>query len=218
VKKPEPVAAERAPGHPDALWSSVEKRFRQTPATQPSTPQKEQTLVPSKDTHAIPPSIEVLKPWPPARTISEHTSNVKLNAEPCRRFQTCNRSQNITANPESFIPPISQGSLGTTVAAISLLTVKEVATLLRVSTDTVYGLCTRGELPHVRVYRTRFELCPQTSLLSSVMAEPAPRLRIDSAEPARHSGWRGDLLSAEVAARISVITATRAILTLANFE
>jgi len=60
-------------------------------------------------------------------------------------------SQNITANPKSFIPPISHGSLGAMAAGVGLLTVKEVATLLRVSTDSVYGLCARGELPHVRV-------------------------------------------------------------------
>jgi len=61
------------------------------------------------------------------------------------------RSQNITANPQSFIPPISHGSLRAIVAGVAVLTVKEVATLLRVSTDSVYGLCARGELPHVRV-------------------------------------------------------------------
>src|SRR5437762_1007797 len=33
----------------------------------------------------------------------------------------------------------------------TLLTVKEVAALLRVSTATVYELCARGELRHVRV-------------------------------------------------------------------
>jgi excisionase family DNA binding protein len=32
-----------------------------------------------------------------------------------------------------------------------MLTVREVARLLRVSTATVYKLCTRGELVHVRV-------------------------------------------------------------------
>jgi excisionase family DNA binding protein len=32
-----------------------------------------------------------------------------------------------------------------------LLTVREVARVLRVSTATVYKLCTRGELAHVRV-------------------------------------------------------------------
>ncbi|WP_224249458.1 helix-turn-helix domain-containing protein [Hyalangium gracile] len=32
-----------------------------------------------------------------------------------------------------------------------LLTVREVAERLGVSTATVYGLCERGELPHVRV-------------------------------------------------------------------
>lgn len=36
-------------------------------------------------------------------------------------------------------------------AADELLTVKEVAALLKVSTATVYKLVDRGELPHVRV-------------------------------------------------------------------
>jgi excisionase family DNA binding protein len=33
----------------------------------------------------------------------------------------------------------------------TLLTVREVAVYLRVSTATVYELCARGELPHIRV-------------------------------------------------------------------
>jgi len=33
----------------------------------------------------------------------------------------------------------------------TLLTVRQVAVYLRVSTATVYGLCARGELQHVRV-------------------------------------------------------------------
>ncbi|TMA09783.1 MAG: helix-turn-helix domain-containing protein [Deltaproteobacteria bacterium] len=33
----------------------------------------------------------------------------------------------------------------------TLLTVREVAAYLRVSTKTVYGLCARGELRHIRV-------------------------------------------------------------------
>jgi excisionase family DNA binding protein len=32
-----------------------------------------------------------------------------------------------------------------------MLTVREVAERLRVSSSTVYGLCERGELPHLRV-------------------------------------------------------------------
>jgi excisionase family DNA binding protein len=61
------------------------------------------------------------------------------------------RSQNITAIREFFIPPLSRGSLGAIGAGVAFLTVKEVATLLRVSTDSVYGLCASGELLHVRV-------------------------------------------------------------------
>jgi excisionase family DNA binding protein len=34
---------------------------------------------------------------------------------------------------------------------VGLLTVREAATVLRVSTATVYKLCARGELAHVRV-------------------------------------------------------------------
>jgi excisionase family DNA binding protein len=37
------------------------------------------------------------------------------------------------------------------VSAERLLTVREVAERLGVCTATVYGLCERGELPHVRV-------------------------------------------------------------------
>jgi excisionase family DNA binding protein len=41
--------------------------------------------------------------------------------------------------------------IGTTSACPHLLTVKEAAARLRVSTATVYGLCERGRLPHVRI-------------------------------------------------------------------
>jgi len=41
--------------------------------------------------------------------------------------------------------------IGTTSARPRLLTVKEAAAQLRVSTATVYGLCERGRLPYVRV-------------------------------------------------------------------
>jgi excisionase family DNA binding protein len=44
--------------------------------------------------------------------------------------------------------PVMQGAV--TLGSHQLLTVKEVAAQLRTSTATVYGLCARGELEHVR--------------------------------------------------------------------
>jgi excisionase family DNA binding protein len=41
--------------------------------------------------------------------------------------------------------------IGTTSARPLLLTVKEAAARLRVSTATVYGLCERGRLPYIRI-------------------------------------------------------------------
>jgi len=41
--------------------------------------------------------------------------------------------------------------IGTGSACPRLLSVKEAASLLRVSTATVYGLCERGRLPYVRI-------------------------------------------------------------------
>lgn len=53
------------------------------------------------------------------------------------------------------VPPVSPNPRrGLRIAAsepLQLLTVREVARRLRVSTATVYGLCGRGELPHSRV-------------------------------------------------------------------
>jgi excisionase family DNA binding protein len=46
--------------------------------------------------------------------------------------------------------PVMQ-EIGTRNACVRLLTVKEVAAKLRVSTATVYGLCERGRLPYVRI-------------------------------------------------------------------
>jgi excisionase family DNA binding protein len=46
--------------------------------------------------------------------------------------------------------PVMQ-EFGTRSGCPRLLTVKEVAGLLRVSTATAYGLCERGELAYVRV-------------------------------------------------------------------
>jgi len=46
--------------------------------------------------------------------------------------------------------PVMQ-EIGTGSACLRLLTVKEAAVRLRVSPATVYGLCERGELRHVRI-------------------------------------------------------------------
>jgi excisionase family DNA binding protein len=63
--------------------------------------------------------------------------------------------------PKSFVPNLSHGNASSTTVAggirrldgaqTRLLTVREVASVLAVSTATVYKLCTRGELAHVRV-------------------------------------------------------------------
>ena len=49
----------------------------------------------------------------------------------------------------SFNAPVMQGNV--TVGADSLITVKEVAEQLKVSTATVYTLCASGRLPHSRI-------------------------------------------------------------------
>ena len=46
--------------------------------------------------------------------------------------------------------PVMQ-EIGTQSACPRLLTVKEAAARLRISTATVYGLCERGRLPYVRI-------------------------------------------------------------------
>lgn len=46
--------------------------------------------------------------------------------------------------------PVMQ-EIGTGSACPRLLTVKEAALRLRVSTATVYGLCERGRLPYIRI-------------------------------------------------------------------
>ncbi len=58
------------------------------------------------------------------------------------------RQSQETAGDTGF-EPVAFGSGG--AASRRLLTVREVAGLLRLSTATVYKLCERGELAHVRV-------------------------------------------------------------------
>lgn len=50
-----------------------------------------------------------------------------------------------------FVTPLLPGNVTVSAEPGRMLTVREVARILRVSTATVYKLCTRGELGHVRV-------------------------------------------------------------------
>ncbi|MBK9516171.1 MAG: helix-turn-helix domain-containing protein [Anaeromyxobacter sp.] len=50
-----------------------------------------------------------------------------------------------------FVTPLLPGKVTVSAEPERMLTVLEVARLLRVSTATVYKLCERGELAHVRV-------------------------------------------------------------------
>ena len=65
-------------------------------------------------------------------------------------------SQPVTANHKAFAAPVLQGAAPARLRVLPgraerLLNVREVAERLGVCTATVYGLCTRGELPHLRV-------------------------------------------------------------------
>jgi excisionase family DNA binding protein len=51
---------------------------------------------------------------------------------------------------EAFGPPVVQGK-HRQATAVQFLTVREVATRLRVSPATVYALCAAGKLPHARI-------------------------------------------------------------------
>ncbi len=58
-------------------------------------------------------------------------------------------SQPFSEKPKPFGPPVVQAPPLRSVR--TLLTVRDAAAALRLSTATVYNLCKRGELPHVRV-------------------------------------------------------------------
>ena len=58
----------------------------------------------------------------------------------------------MTAETKNFPALVLHDSaLRSVLPADRLLTVREVAAFLNVCRDTVYQLCTRGDLPHVRV-------------------------------------------------------------------
>jgi excisionase family DNA binding protein len=61
------------------------------------------------------------------------------------------RSLRMGVFPKDFVPPLSPRLRSLHGGADHLLTVREVAKRLGVSTATVYALCNRGELVHVRV-------------------------------------------------------------------
>lgn len=70
---------------------------------------------------------------------------------PFRKVDGAGRVQPVAETPTNhsqFAAPVLQGIRG---GAENLLTVRQVAERLSVSTFTVYGLCERGELQHVRV-------------------------------------------------------------------
>ena len=55
-------------------------------------------------------------------------------------------AQVVPADSKKFVPPLSPGTEGE-----RLLTVREVARRLAVSTATIYALCERGQIRHVRI-------------------------------------------------------------------
>jgi len=55
-------------------------------------------------------------------------------------------SQVVAADSRKFVPPLSPRTEGE-----RLLTVREVAGRLAVSTATIYALCERGQIRHVRI-------------------------------------------------------------------
>src|SRR5262249_2519070 len=61
------------------------------------------------------------------------------------------RSQRIGGFRKKFVPSLSPNLKSIPGGAGHLLSVREIAARLGVSTATVYSLCDRGELPHVRI-------------------------------------------------------------------
>ena len=62
------------------------------------------------------------------------------------------RSQPLAGETKNFAALVLQDSELRAVSGVNaLLTVREVAAILRVCRDTVYRLCAKGQLPHVRI-------------------------------------------------------------------
>jgi len=60
-------------------------------------------------------------------------------------------SRSIPANPGNFGAPVVHGNAASRSVKSHLLTVREVASLLRVCRATVYSLCERRQLAHARI-------------------------------------------------------------------
>jgi len=62
-----------------------------------------------------------------------------------------NGSQNISTVHRPFVPPLSPRLRSIPGSADNLLSIRDTAERLGLSTATVYALCDRGELPHIRI-------------------------------------------------------------------
>ena len=80
--------------------------------------------------------------------------------------------------PKDFGPPLVRTPLAGPIRIGSLLTVKQVAARLGVSAATVYGLCERRELHHVRVANA-IRVSPEAleAFLRTIAAAPPERPR-----------------------------------------
>src|SRR3954470_2554077 len=80
--------------------------------------------------------------------------------------------------PKDFGPPMVRTPMAGPIRIGSLLTVKQVAARLGVSAATVYGLCERRELHHVRVGNA-IRVSPEAleAFLRTMAARPSRRLR-----------------------------------------
>src|ERR1700720_2974357 len=77
-------------------------------------------------------------------------------------------SRSVPADPGNFGAPVVHGKPAARTVKSYLLTVREVASLLRVCRATVYSLCERGQLAHARVGASiRIQLADVEFLLQS---------------------------------------------------
>jgi excisionase family DNA binding protein len=75
---------------------------------------------------------------------------------------------------KGFATPLLRNSGSVVAPVCPLLTVREAARVLRVSTATVYKLCTRGELGHVRVLNSIRILSEALGMLPGRPGRAAP--------------------------------------------